>query len=47
MAEQFELPTAKRKESMGICFVGKKRSFANFLGMSALRVEFNVDLNRS
>ncbi|KAG8833467.1 hypothetical protein FRC18_003562 [Serendipita sp. 400] len=25
------LPTASRRESMGICFVGKKRSFSSFL----------------
>ncbi|KIM30983.1 hypothetical protein M408DRAFT_327893 [Serendipita vermifera MAFF 305830] len=31
MAEELQLPTAKRKESMGICFVGKKRSFPQFL----------------
>jgi len=44
IAEQLELPTAKRKESMGICFVGKKRSFSNFLGMFKMEKGVCMDL---
>ena len=33
MAHEFKLPTADRKESMGICFVGEKRRFEHFIGM--------------
>jgi tRNA U34 2-thiouridine synthase MnmA/TrmU len=32
VAEAAGLPTAKRDESMGICFVGEKRRFNEFLG---------------
>jgi len=32
IAEAAGLPTAKRDESMGICFVGQKRKFSEFLG---------------
>ena len=32
VAEAAGLPTAKRDESMGICFVGQKRKFNEFLG---------------
>ncbi len=32
MARGFELPTATREESMGICFVGERRRFSEFLG---------------
>lgn len=32
IAEAAGLPTAKRDESMGICFVGQKRKFNEFLG---------------
>ena len=32
IAEEARLPTAKRSESMGICFVGQKRKFSEFLG---------------
>lgn len=32
IAEVAGLPTAKRDESMGICFVGQKRKFNEFLG---------------
>ena len=28
LAERFNLPSAKRKESYGICFVGKRRKFS-------------------
>ncbi|EED82467.1 predicted protein [Postia placenta Mad-698-R] len=31
MAKKWELPTAQRAESMGICFVGEKRRFDGFL----------------
>ncbi|KAJ3552140.1 hypothetical protein NM688_g4307 [Phlebia brevispora] len=31
MAHRWELPTADRKESMGICFVGEKRKFEDFI----------------
>ncbi|KDQ61228.1 hypothetical protein JAAARDRAFT_125188 [Jaapia argillacea MUCL 33604] len=31
MAKKFGLPTAEREESMGICFVGEKRKFRDFL----------------
>ncbi|KAL5489932.1 hypothetical protein ACEPAI_4764 [Sanghuangporus weigelae] len=31
LAEKYKLPTANRRESMGICFVGKKRKFEDFL----------------
>jgi tRNA U34 2-thiouridine synthase MnmA/TrmU len=33
LAIQAKLPTAQREESMGICFVGEKRKFNDFLGM--------------
>lgn len=32
IAEAAGLPTAQRSESMGICFVGQKRKFSEFLG---------------
>ena len=32
IAEVAGLPTAQRDESMGICFVGQKRKFSEFLG---------------
>lgn len=32
IAEAARLPTAQRDESMGICFVGQKRKFNEFLG---------------
>jgi hypothetical protein len=38
LAERFKLPTASRPESMGICFVGEKRRFSNFIG--ALNIPF-------
>lgn len=31
LAEKWGLPTAKREESMGICFVGEKRRFDDFI----------------
>lgn len=31
MAHQWNLPTADKRESMGICFVGKKRKFDDFI----------------
>ncbi|KAG6853031.1 hypothetical protein C0991_007402 [Blastosporella zonata] len=31
IAKQHRLPTAERKESMGICFVGKKGKFGDFI----------------
>ncbi|EIW84783.1 5-methylaminomethyl-2-thiouridylate-methyltransferase [Coniophora puteana RWD-64-598 SS2] len=31
LAEKWGLPTAKREESMGLCFVGEKRRFNDFL----------------
>ncbi|TFK46652.1 5-methylaminomethyl-2-thiouridylate-methyltransferase [Heliocybe sulcata] len=31
MAKQYSLPTAEREESMGICFVGEKHKFNEFL----------------
>jgi len=31
MAREFELPTATREESMGICFVGERRHFSEFI----------------
>ena len=33
MAQKWGLPTASREESMGICFVGEKRRFDDFIGM--------------
>lgn len=33
LAAKYELPTAHRAESMGICFVGEKRRFEDFLGV--------------
>lgn len=32
LARQYDLPTASRRESMGICFVGKRGHFDEFLG---------------
>ena len=32
LARQWKLHTAERKESMGICFVGVRNRFGNFLG---------------
>lgn len=32
LASKYGLPTASREESMGICFVGEKRRFSDFLG---------------
>ena len=32
MAQKWGLPTASRAESMGICFVGEKRKFDDFIG---------------
>ncbi|PAV23972.1 tRNA 5-methylaminomethyl-2-thiouridylate-methyltransferase [Pyrrhoderma noxium] len=31
LAKKYDLPTANREESMGICFVGEKRRFEDFL----------------
>ncbi|KZT23973.1 5-methylaminomethyl-2-thiouridylate-methyltransferase [Neolentinus lepideus HHB14362 ss-1] len=31
MAKRYDLPTAEREESMGICFVGEKRKFNEFI----------------
>lgn len=31
LAHEWGLPTADRKESMGICFVGEKRRFEDFI----------------
>ncbi|KAF9017214.1 5-methylaminomethyl-2-thiouridylate-methyltransferase [Hymenopellis radicata] len=31
LARQYELPTAERAESMGLCFVGEKTRFSNFI----------------
>ncbi|KAF8904638.1 5-methylaminomethyl-2-thiouridylate-methyltransferase [Mucidula mucida] len=31
LARQYELPNAERAESMGLCFVGEKTRFANFI----------------
>ncbi len=31
MAQKWGLPTATREESMGICFVGEKRKFDDFI----------------
>jgi tRNA U34 2-thiouridine synthase MnmA/TrmU len=36
LAAQHRLPTAARPESMGICFVGEKRRFSEFIGMRTL-----------
>ena len=33
LARKYNLPTANREESMGICFVGEKRKFDGFLGI--------------
>lgn len=33
LAVEAKLPTAEREESMGICFVGEKRKFNDFLGV--------------
>jgi tRNA U34 2-thiouridine synthase MnmA/TrmU len=32
LAEKYNLPTAARPESMGICFIGEKRKFSDFIG---------------
>lgn len=31
MAHRWNLPTADRSESMGICFIGEKRKFSDFI----------------
>lgn len=31
LAEHYKLPTAQRPESMGICFIGEKRRFSDFI----------------
>ncbi|GLB34533.1 putative tRNA methyl transferase [Lyophyllum shimeji] len=31
LAKKFRLPTAERKESMGVCFIGEKAKFSNFI----------------
>lgn len=36
LAHKYELPTASRDESMGICFVGQKQNFNDFLGNAKL-----------
>jgi tRNA-5-taurinomethyluridine 2-sulfurtransferase len=33
IAKQSGLPTAAREESMGICFVGEKKKFSDFIGL--------------
>jgi tRNA-5-taurinomethyluridine 2-sulfurtransferase len=35
LAQEWGLPTAERAESMGICFVGEKRRFNDFIGREA------------
>ena len=37
LAQEFRLPVADRKESMGICFVGQKGNFKEFLCRRAIR----------
>lgn len=32
MAKDFDLPTADRPESMGLCFIGKRGKFSKFIG---------------
>lgn len=32
LARRYQLPTAERSESMGLCFVGEKAKFHDFLG---------------
>jgi tRNA U34 2-thiouridine synthase MnmA/TrmU len=34
LAKEYQLPTAERPESMGICFVGEKRRFSDFISES-------------
>ena len=36
LAEYYNLPTAEREESMGICFVGERANFGDFVGPSPL-----------
>ena len=35
LALEYKLPTARRAESMGICFVGKRKHFSGFIGERA------------
>ena len=35
LAKKYDLPTAARPESMGLCFVGERRRFSEFLGTSS------------
>ena len=40
LAQKYRLPTAERPESMGICFVGEKARFGEFICM--LDLSFNI-----
>jgi len=42
LATKWNLPTAAREESMGICFVGEKRKFHDFICQSPSGPQFNL-----
>ncbi len=35
LAREYGLPTAEREESMGVCFIGERGRFGDFVGASA------------
>ena len=41
LAEYYNLPTAEREESMGLCFVGERANFGDFVGSSLLLGSFS------
>jgi len=46
LALKHKLPTAQREESMGLCFVGEKRRFNDFLCMFPILTERQLSFSR-